>query len=224
MSKVLESRQTAAIFTSIATIIIIGSFEAIKHLAFKIQAPTLPSEIITLIFYAIFVGSVAWVIVGKLQSLHFQWEDLKIRAAELEAENLLQTERLKAEKTIEVARVEAEKVLEVAKVEAEKSLAVERVEAEKKLEIARVEAENKLVIERGKTHQATLVATYHYLNNALNEFQLVLLELETTGSVNKVLVEQIKASISRTASEMREFGELKSPTAADVHKFIQDHL
>lgn len=78
--------------------------------------------------------------------------------------------------------------------------------------------------ERSRTHQATMMATYHYLNNALNQFQLVLLELDTKGWVNPEILTEIKASIHKTATEMREFGQMEDPTKENVEKFINDHL
>lgn len=78
--------------------------------------------------------------------------------------------------------------------------------------------------ERTRTHQATMVATYHYLNNALNQFQLVLLQLDAKGFVDKEILEEIKASINKTAKEMQEFGYLENPTRENVEKFINEHL
>ena len=50
------------------------------------------------------------------------------------------------------------------------------------------------------------------------------MQLETTGSVDKEIVEQIKTSIRKTAFEMQEFGQLTNPTREEVEKFINDHL
>jgi CheY-like chemotaxis protein len=78
--------------------------------------------------------------------------------------------------------------------------------------------------ERSTTHQATLMAAYHYLNNSLNQFQLVLMELETKGCVDDELLQEIKASIVKTADDMREFGRLENPTKESVQKFIKERL
>jgi CheY-like chemotaxis protein len=78
--------------------------------------------------------------------------------------------------------------------------------------------------ERHSTHQATLLAAYHYLNNSLNQFQLVLMELEANGSIDVELLKEIKNSITKTAEDMREFGQLKNPTRENVQQFIKDHL
>jgi len=78
--------------------------------------------------------------------------------------------------------------------------------------------------EISKTHQATLMAAYHYLNNALNQFQLVLMQLEIKGSVDDAVLQAIKASMKKTAEEMREFGQLEHPTRENVEKFIKDRL
>jgi CheY-like chemotaxis protein len=78
--------------------------------------------------------------------------------------------------------------------------------------------------ERSDTHKATLLASYHYLNNALNQFQLVLLELETKGNIDEALLQDLKTSIVKTADDMREFGHLENPTRENVQKFIKEHL
>jgi hypothetical protein len=78
--------------------------------------------------------------------------------------------------------------------------------------------------ERSDTHKATLLASYHYLNNALNQFQLVLLELETKGSIDDSILQELKASIVKTADDMREFGHMKNPTRENVQQFIKEHL
>lgn len=78
--------------------------------------------------------------------------------------------------------------------------------------------------ERSRQHQATLAATFHYLNNALNQFQLVLLELQTKGFVEPDILNEIRQSIFKTAKEMREFGQLEHPSREHVEKFIKDHL
>jgi len=78
--------------------------------------------------------------------------------------------------------------------------------------------------ERSNTHQATMMATFHYLNNSLNQFQLVLMELETKGRIDEELIQEIKASIDKTATEMREFRLMENPTKENVQKFIKDRL
>jgi len=78
--------------------------------------------------------------------------------------------------------------------------------------------------ERAKTHHSTLLASEHYLNNALNQFQLILLTLESSGSVDQELLSQIKESIFKTAKEMKEFGQLENPTRENVQKFISERL
>lgn len=78
--------------------------------------------------------------------------------------------------------------------------------------------------ERSSTHQASLAATYHYLFNAINEFQLIFLELETIGHVNPATIREIKRSMEKTVKDMTEFGELKNPTQETIQQFIKDHL
>ncbi len=83
---------------------------------------------------------------------------------------------------------------------------------------------NAIKEERSKTHQATLMATYHYLNNSLNQFQLVLLELETKGRVDEAILREIQQSIFKTAQDMREFGQMENVNRENVEKFINDRL
>ncbi len=223
LTKIPESKNF--LVAEIALMISLVTTTVITFLhVFDFKLSDVQSHVATVIVVTVSVAVIAWALLGRIERLN---EELKLLAHTLDKDKIdkaVEMERVKAEKNLEIERIIAEKQLEVAKVEAEKQLEVARIEAEKRLEVARIEAEKKLEVERGKTHQATLVASYHYLNNALNEFQMVLLQLETTGTVNKTLVEQIKASIHKTASEMREFGQLKSPTHEDVHKFIQDRL
>jgi methyl-accepting chemotaxis protein len=78
--------------------------------------------------------------------------------------------------------------------------------------------------ERAKTHQATIFAAHHYLNNALNNFQLVLIEIENNHHINNELLQKVQDSIFKIAYEMREFGQLENPTKENVEKFIKDRL
>ena len=78
--------------------------------------------------------------------------------------------------------------------------------------------------ERSKTHQASMAATYHYLNNAINQFQLIFLELETIGHVNPATIREIKRSLEKTVKDLAEFKNLKNPTKETVKNFINDHL
>jgi nitrogen fixation/metabolism regulation signal transduction histidine kinase len=78
--------------------------------------------------------------------------------------------------------------------------------------------------ERANTHQATLFAAHHYLNNVLNNFQLVIIEIENNHHINDELLQKIQDSIFKIADEMREFGQLENPTQENVEKFIKDRL
>jgi len=92
-----------------------------------------------------------------------------------------------------------------------------RQQLRKVIELERLE-------ERAKTHQATLFAAHHYLNNALNNFQLVIIEIENNNNINHELLQKIQDSIFKIADEMREFGQLENPTQENVEKFIKDRL
>ena len=92
--------------------------------------------------------------------------------AKVDAEKKLVAERSKANAMIELAKIEAEGLVDVERRKAEKMvnhardnaaimLAVARDKAEKNIKEARIEAEQVLVVERRKSHQATMVATYH---------------------------------------------------------------
>ena len=78
-----------------------------------------------------------------------------------------------------------------------------------------------LVEERCKTHQSTLKVTYHYLNNLLNEFQYVLLQLEQKGKVDDDVIRAIKATMNKTILDLRAFENLKNPTSERTDKFIK---
>ena len=78
--------------------------------------------------------------------------------------------------------------------------------------------------ERHKTHQATMIATHHYLNNTLNHFQLVVMQLKVKGKIDPEYLDEIQISINKTVKELREFGEMKNVTRDNVDKFIEEHL
>lgn len=78
--------------------------------------------------------------------------------------------------------------------------------------------------ERMQAHKDTMCATYHYLNNALNQFQLVLLQYDTKGTIDADVIEAIKTEIHRTATEVVEFGKLENPTKENIEKFIKERL
>jgi methyl-accepting chemotaxis protein len=78
--------------------------------------------------------------------------------------------------------------------------------------------------ERAKTHHATLYAAHHYLNNALNNFQLIIFEMNDKNHINNELLQKVQESIFKTADEMREFGLLKNATQENIEKFIKDRL
>lgn len=104
------------------------------------------------------------------------------------------------------------------------SVALKHYESQKSLSDSLKSFNETVENERQEAHQATMMATYHYLNNALNQFQLVLMQLEMHGHVEKEIVQELKDSIQKTAYEMREFGQLKSPTRENVQKFINERL
>lgn len=159
------------------------------------------------------MASITWQLVSKIERLNNELKVIATEQDKLRIKKAVDEEKIRHDTVIEIARLKAEKVLEVARVEAQKVLEIERLKAERLIDLERV-----------RTHQSTMMATYHYLNNALNQFQLVLLHLETTGTVDLSLVADIKSSINKTAFEMREFGQLENPTRENVEKFIQERL
>ena len=78
--------------------------------------------------------------------------------------------------------------------------------------------------ERSRTHQATMSAAHHYLNNALNQLQLVQVELEDTGTVDPQTVKLIGEAIKKSSHELRELGEMDDATRENISRFIRDRL
>jgi hypothetical protein len=82
----------------------------------------------------------------------------------------------------------------------------------------------KVLDERQKTHQATMAATCHYLNNTLNQFQLVTLKFDTTGTIDKATLEEIRSAMQKTAKDITELTELEDPSPLNVEQFIKQRL
>ncbi len=78
--------------------------------------------------------------------------------------------------------------------------------------------------ERRKAHQATMFATYHYLNNALNQVNLLILQIESGSEMDQEVLEELKKSINKTSREIRELGEMTDVTKENVEKFINSRL
>ncbi len=81
-----------------------------------------------------------------------------------------------------------------------------------------------VIHEREKTHKATMSASFHYLNNLMNNISLVNAELETTGTIDKELLKEVNLSISKMSKELRELGNIDNATRENIDKFIQSRL
>lgn len=79
-------------------------------------------------------------------------------------------------------------------------------------------------IARTEAHQATMKATFHYINNTINQFTLLLTIIENDTSLDPELIKEIKYSLVKTAMELRDLGKLEDPTVETIEKFIRARL
>ncbi len=78
--------------------------------------------------------------------------------------------------------------------------------------------------ERARTHQATMFAAHHYLNNALNQLQLVQVELEDAGTVDPQTIKLLGETIKKSSHELRELEHIDDATRENISRFIRDRL
>jgi hypothetical protein len=81
-----------------------------------------------------------------------------------------------------------------------------------------------VIRERERTHDATMAAAYHYLNNLMNSISLVNMELDATGTIDKEILKEINQSISKMSKELRELGQIDNATRENIDHFIQSRL
>lgn len=81
-----------------------------------------------------------------------------------------------------------------------------------------------IIREREKTHEATMAAAYHYLNNLMNSVSLMNMELDATGTIDKEILKEINSSISKMSQELRELGQIDNATRENIDNFIQSRL
>lgn len=86
------------------------------------------------------------------------------------------------------------------------------------------EHEIKIREERFVTHESTMLGANHYLNNILNMFQLIQLDVEDFGSVSPETLESIDKEIWKMQMEVKEMGQLIEPTKANIEQFIRARL
>lgn len=78
--------------------------------------------------------------------------------------------------------------------------------------------------ERTATHQATMRATFHYLNNTINQFTLMLTVIEDGTELDSDTITEIKRSLYKTVQDLKALGELEDPTDNTVQKFLKSRL
>ena len=81
-----------------------------------------------------------------------------------------------------------------------------------------------LYIARIDTHKATMSASYRYLNNLLNNFQLIQLEVEEDGHIKQQTLMEISITITKISQELHELEAIDDPTQFNINQFISKRL
>lgn len=74
--------------------------------------------------------------------------------------------------------------------------------------------------ERVATYDAAMLATSHYVGNAFNLFQLVRMEVDSTGTVSHETLGLIEKELSITRDSLKDISTMDNPTIEKIKEFL----